>query len=1386
MRSARLTALSTIIIAALSVTTMAQEKHEPPRAFWADVETGSVPEAVWALPEAARPTEGRVMRLDLNSLAAVLAAAPMSRVDEATESLIGTRVDLSNTTIDIPMPDGGTERFRIVESPLMPEPMQALYPSIRTYIGQGVDRPAATLAMDLSPYGFHAQVLGPPPTRGVDRQRIDQLGTYFIDPVSRGDAEHHVAYWHGTLPGDGRFECTSPNEPTAPPQSPVGLRGPGPLNLRVLRIAIAATGEYTAFHSLPNPPDVNAGIAAVVTCLSRLNLVFMRDLGVQLILADNNNSIIYANAATDPFTPPVQNPPITTLTIASLQAQLPGVVAANIAAGAYDLGHVFHATGGTSYSGNSGGNGSVCGASAARGASTSSQPIGTYFWTTLVAHEVGHQLGGTHSFNGTRGTCGGGQYTASSAIEPGSGTTIMSYAGDCDGDNILTHNTTPAPGALPTGACLEMFNAYTIDQIGQVLAGTTCGFNVTTGNQRPFPPITSPGVWTIPANTPFRLNCSASDPDFGQQVTVSWEQYNLGAQRPLGPDTGAFEPLFRTFDPTLATDRYFPSLSTALGGPALLGENLPIFTRSMLFRAVSRDNFAQGGGTNWAHATVNVVQTPGNQSFSVSLPASGSQFCAGQILAVQWNPVGTADAPVNAPTVDITLSLDGGQTWPITLLAGAANSGQALVPVPAVNSNQARVKVEPPDNIFFAVSPGSFSIAAGPPSVAVEPNDVYTCQKFTPTTISLVQGPNPASIQWFRNGSAISNATGPSLTFPTLTSSNTGDYHATLTNACGQVSTRIVRVQVGVSVDPLVTPPSEVPACSSVTMSVRARGVGPLTTRWFRNAEPLSDNARFTGTGTSTLTISGARYDDEGTYVCRVTDTCETRDGSNIDLALPQPVWIEAPMNAVPQYPGSAEFWTSAFDEHRNVMILYGGATQTGQNSNSLWEYDGNTWVERQSGYPTVNSTGGQALYDGFYPPNPQACATVYNPDDRKVYLIGPYSWNYPLAIYTWDGSSWARPYYGPVNGDTGRTHAVYDRLNHRIVIVRSVGGSNNSELLLYNPVANTITGPIPMQPQVQAGSSDSALWYDQRRQRVIWYNNLNIFVQPTMWSLGADNQWTPLSFNPPRFAYSSRMVYDPVRFQALAMGGEVSSGNYYTGTVVWPGLTIKPWTLTMPPASDWMQVLSNGLPANPSGDSNSPPTNWTPAFWSGMVFDTRRRAMVAAGRAVSFSPLGYTWKTYERRYFDAPMFDTQPPASVTPVGQSISISAKGAGATSLSRTWTRNNVPLVDGPLAGSPGTIVSGAATSTLSLNGPAAAQPATYRLRLTNACGTVLSNAAVVGTPLVSDYDGDGTVTVEDLFDFLDAWFLSDLSADLDDDGTVTVVDLFDFLDAWFALS
>lgn len=65
----------------------------------------------------------------------------------------------------------------------------------------------------------------------------------------------------------------------------------------------------------------------------------------------------------------------------------------------------------------------------------------------------------------------------------------------------------------------------------------------------------------------------------------------------------------------------------------------------------------------------------------------------------------------------------------------------------------------------------------------------------------------------------------------------------------------------------------------------------------------------------------------------------------------------------------------------------------------------------------------------------------------------------------------------------------------------------------------------------------------------------------------------------------------------------------------------------------------------------------------------------------------------------------------------------------------------------------------------------------------------NALNLPTPLLlvpcdSDFNRNGSITVQDVFEFLSAWFASDIRADISLDGTVSVQDVFDFLSQWFA--
>jgi hypothetical protein len=60
----------------------------------------------------------------------------------------------------------------------------------------------------------------------------------------------------------------------------------------------------------------------------------------------------------------------------------------------------------------------------------------------------------------------------------------------------------------------------------------------------------------------------------------------------------------------------------------------------------------------------------------------------------------------------------------------------------------------------------------------------------------------------------------------------------------------------------------------------------------------------------------------------------------------------------------------------------------------------------------------------------------------------------------------------------------------------------------------------------------------------------------------------------------------------------------------------------------------------------------------------------------------------------------------------------------------------------------------------------------------------DAALVAKVCLPDFNNDGGVTVQDIFDFLTAWFSNDPNANINSDAGVTVQDIFDFLGYWFA--
>lgn len=567
-----------------------------------------------------------------------------------------------SSVISLPTADGGSGRFSIWEESVMEAEIAARFPRIRTYRGIGIDDPTALARLDVTPLGFHAMVLS-------------SAGTVLVDP----DEDRPLEAGRITIPGRIRASsplvCATPGrgrDETARSFAALPSRAIAGDLIRTYRIAIAASGEYTAFHG----GTVEAGLAAVTSVLNRIAGIFERDASIRLILVNDNDQIIYTNAETDPYT----NDDPRQMTVEN-QENLDRV----IGSGSYDIGHVF----GTYPQGR--GEGRVCvEGRKGRGVSGLPAPSMEFFAIQLVVHEIGHQFDANHTFNGTTRACAGRRW-GPTAWEPGSGSTIMSYAGICGREDVVSLG----DDYFHTGSLDEML-AWVSEGVG---AG--CGEVSASDNS---PPMARAGKrYKIPVETPFELSGRGADPD-GDALSFVWEQFDLGPASPPMADDGS-RPLFRSYPPVAEATRTIPRIRDLRRGRSTIKEVLPTTKRKLTFRLTVRDG---RGGV--ARDTVRLRVDDRTGPFRVLLPTGRDAWSIGAAGRVEWAVAGTDARPIRCRRVDLWLSSDGGTTFPVLLLAATRNDGSELVTVPNVPTSKARVKVSCSTNIFFAISDGDLRL----------------------------------------------------------------------------------------------------------------------------------------------------------------------------------------------------------------------------------------------------------------------------------------------------------------------------------------------------------------------------------------------------------------------------------------------------------------------------------------------------------------------------------------------------------------------------------------------------------------------------------------------------------------------------------------------------
>lgn len=595
----------------------------------------------------------RSLQLDTKTWKAHLATAPLEFSETATKNSL---------QIELPMPDGTMQLFNIVESPILAPKLAAQFPNIKTYTAQGIDDPTALARLDFTLKGFHAYIMG-------------KDGTTIIDPLDTHQLDgNYITYHKNDRIQQGTFEChhqaTETTTLSFPKSGSIGEE------LRTYRLAISTTGEYTAFHG----GTVADAMSAIAITVNRVNLLYERDLSIRFMLVANNQLLINTDSGADPFN---------NNNAGQMLSNNRSFINSNIGSSNYDIGHVF-ATGGAGLAGFR----VVCAFDKAEGATGVNPPTGDDFDIDYVAHEIGHQFGASHTFN----NCGGNE-VLNTAFEPGSGSTIMAYAGLCGANNVQFNSD-------------DYFHGISLQQILNFTnnTGGSCPTKTPTGNQAP-EVIVSEGGFYIPISTPFELTAEGSDPD-GDDITYCWEQFDSGPISPLGNPSGK-APLFRSVEPTVEPMRLFPGLGSILNNISSIREVLPSYNRTLKFNVTVRDNKAGGGGFAWEQIAFNVTEDAG--PFEVTYPNDGTEvWTTGSEVTIEWDVANTDQDPVNCEVVDITLSKNTGFTYPITLASNVPNTGSALVFLPhdAVTSF-GRVKIKAGDNIFLDINDANFKIEQG-------------------------------------------------------------------------------------------------------------------------------------------------------------------------------------------------------------------------------------------------------------------------------------------------------------------------------------------------------------------------------------------------------------------------------------------------------------------------------------------------------------------------------------------------------------------------------------------------------------------------------------------------------------------------------------------------
>jgi len=586
--------------------------------------------------------------------------------------------------IKFPDAKGNLQKYLVKETSLLHPELAVKFPAIKSYVGQGVNDKSSSIHFTVNILGLYAMILS------------SKKGTMYIDPYTK-NRKSYMIYSKNDVSTNRNFTCLTKKE-LVNNRSKNSNKNANDLKLRTFRLALATTEEYSNFHvnaaglgaGSTRNDSINVVMSAITVTMTRVNAVFERDVALTMQLVANNNQLLFleTDSGNDPYS---NDDGLAMLT------ENKAVINNSIGVANYDIGHVFSTGGGgVAFLGSS------CGTSKAGGVTGSNAPVGDSFDVDFVAHEMGHQYGANHTFNGTASNCGGGNRNAATAVEPGSGSTIMAYAGICSPQNVQSNS----DAYFHNVSIQEMFNNITVG-FSQCASETNMIANLNA------PTADAGNDYTIPKSTPFVLRGQGADVD-GDEITYCWEQVDNEVNGISIPpsSTQTQGAVFRSFSPTIKTDRYMPVINTVLSGTtASTWEVVPNVFRTMNFELTVRDNVVGEGQTSSDTMEVTINDAAG--PFVVtSQDVQGVSWNVGDIETITWDVAGTDANGVNVSNVNILLSLDAGITFPITLASNTLNDGKEEIVVPNSLASDVRVMVEAIDNIFYAINNEPISIGS--------------------------------------------------------------------------------------------------------------------------------------------------------------------------------------------------------------------------------------------------------------------------------------------------------------------------------------------------------------------------------------------------------------------------------------------------------------------------------------------------------------------------------------------------------------------------------------------------------------------------------------------------------------------------------------------------